>query len=184
MKWAYYASGFREKRGELSGTRETAMKVQRRFQSADCTVRYVEWDDNPKGYARDLATHWEEGDVLIVSGYSWGCGNWVKKFLTELFKLNPSIEVSYLVLADPVVRSCNPLFRWLAISPWGTIKLPGNINRKHSFFQRQNEPNASAITIGGKKVEHDTELKVKHTHMDNHPRVIGKLLGAAQVYLG
>lgn len=182
MNWAYYASGFREDRGEHTGTKENAHRVRDLYQ-AQAVVAYVEWDDNPEGHAQSLAAQWTSGDTLIVTGYSWGCGNWIKKFLWELHRLNPTIIVDHLLLVDPVVRSRWPWMRWLAVSPWGTINLPENVEEAFVFFQRVNEPNASVVQLGGRVVTPHKELFVPHTKIDNHLAVRTKVLQVAEKYL-
>jgi len=111
MKFAYFASGFREKRGNLTGTKKNSRLVRDKYQSSDCAVIYVEWNDDPEEYAKDLAAQWSEGDVVTVTGYSWGAGNWARKFLWALWKANPAIEVQSLFFVDPVVRSKWPWMR-------------------------------------------------------------------------
>ena len=89
MKWAIYASGFREERGKHTGTKTNAHQVEMLHQTGECRVRYVEWNDDPEGYARSIADQWTLGDTIILTGYSWGAGNWVKKFLWTLYGINP-----------------------------------------------------------------------------------------------
>jgi len=185
MKWALYASGFREDRGEHTGTKSNAHRVRDLYQSSDCCVIYVEWKNDPKGYAQSIASQWEAGDVLTVMGYSWGAGNWVKKFLWALYKANPSIKVSHVLLVDPVVRSPWPWMRWLAVSPWGTIKLPDNVKLICGVRQELNEPNCSKIEVGGiSGIEEVFEvLPYEHTKIDNAKEVTDRVLEIARRYL-
>ena len=89
MKWAIYASGFREDRGEHTGTKANAHQVRDLHQTSETCVLYVEWDDDPEGYARSIADQWTMGDTILVTGYSsdpggffllWGDGklSWMK----------------------------------------------------------------------------------------------------------
>lgn len=185
MKWAIYASGFREDRGEQTGTKSNAHAVRDKYQSSECSVRYVEWKDDPEGYARSIADQWTLGDTLIVMGYSWGAGNWVKKFLWTLYEVNPLIKATHVLLVDPVVRSRWPWMRWLAVSKWGTIKLPPNSSIISGFRQEQNEPNCSKVSVG------DTvdvswrfhKLDYTHTEIDNAPEVTEKIRDIARRFL-
>lgn len=183
MKFSYFASGFREDRGSHTGTRLNFEEVRGLYQSGDCGVIYCEWHDDPKGHARELASQWVPGDVVTLCGYSWGCGNWVKKFLCELWKLRPIITVDHLIMVDPVVRSRWPWMRWLAVSDWGEISLPANVRKSHIFYQRENEPNASNVRIGSLIKRPDQRLFVTHTKIDNAPEVTAKVLSVAAEYL-
>ena len=183
MKWAFYASGFRESRGKHTGTKANARAVRDVYQSNDCCVIYVEWNDEPKKYARDVASQWEAGDTLIVTGYSWGAGNWVKKFLWELWKQNPDIVVSHLTLVDPVVRMRFPLLRWFAITDWGTISYPENAQKAVVFYQRVDEPNASKLAWEGGITASYSKLDYPHTKIDNAPEVTELVLRVARDYL-
>ena len=182
-KYAYFASGFREQRGEHTGTKANANDIRAKYQSRDCTVIYCEYDDAPKQYALDLASQWNDGDTLLVCGYSWGCGNWIRKFLWELYKVNPLIVVNYLTLVDPVVYTRLFSFRWMAITNWGTIKLPANIEKCFVFYQRVDEPNASKLKFEGNPMPAYSELDYPHTKIDNAPEVTDHLHSVAAHWL-
>jgi hypothetical protein len=185
MKYAYYASGFREQRGSHTGIKTNQRLVLEKYQSSDCCVIYVEWDDDPKQYAKDLAGRWSRGDTLILTGYSWGCGNWIKKFLWALWKADPTIVADHVLLIDPVVRSAWPWMRWTAISSFGTINLPPNMDDMDGFRQEQNEPNASAITVGDVRFgrKHFPKLPYKHTQIDNCEPVAHVIMANAARFL-
>jgi hypothetical protein len=185
MKWAIYASGFREERGKHTGTKTNAHQVEMLHQTGECRVRYVEWNDDPEGYARSIADQWTLGDTIILTGYSWGAGNWVKKFLWTLYGINPRARVAHVLLIDPVVRSPWPWMRWLAVSPWGTIQLPPNIGIISGFKQRINEPNCSKVRIDHKAdvSERFIELPYTHTKIDNASEVTAKILDTADRHL-
>ena len=176
MKWAYYISGFKEHRGKINGTRSIQEEIRDKYQSSDICVFYNEWNDDPKKYARYLANQWQGGDTLLLHGYSWGCGNWVLKFLRELYRINPEIYADSVTLVDPVVRSRLMLFRWFGITDLGRIILPPNIHKLMVFYQRNNEPNASKIRIYGcknsdidfKKLKEPVEAKVYQSRSSGH----------------
>lgn len=183
MKWSFYASGFREKRGKHTGTKSNAHKVRDEHQET-AIVRYVEWNDNPKGYALDLASRWTEGDTVTVEGYSWGCGNWIHKFLWTLFKANPAIRIHHLTLVDPVVHTRWWSLRWFAVTDWGKITLPDNISDDVVvFYQRVDEPNASKLIFKGKVIAKHFELNFPHTKIDNAKAVTDMTLEVADRYL-
>lgn len=171
MNWMYFASGFRESRGATSGTKEIFKEVRKMYQGSGCCVIYNEYNDKPKKWAEDLASQWEEGDKLIVYGYSWGAGRWVRKFLWRLYKLNPEIRVNHLILVDPVYYSKWPWMRWRAIGDWATIRLPGNVFKPTVFYQRIDEPNASKIKIDGDSQPQWLMLDYPHTEIDDSPEV-------------
>ena len=185
MKWAIYASGYREDRGEHTGTKTNAHQVRDLHQTSECCVIYVEYNEDPEGYARSIADQWTIGDTIIVTGYSWGAGNWVKKFLWTLYGVNPHIRVSHVLLVDPVVRSPWPWMRWLAVTPWGTIKLPPNFGIISGFRQKEDEPNCSKVSInGGPNIaQRFTLLTYEHTQIDNSSEVTAKILDIADSYL-
>jgi len=183
MKYAYYASGFREKRGNLTGTKKNSRLVRDAHPCA--RVTYVEWNDDPKEYARDLAEKWKAGDTVIAQGYSWGAGNWLHKFLGELWKVNPLITVDHVLFVDPVVRSKWFWMRWLALTDKGTITFPDNITRWSGVRQDLCEPNASNLRIGEVDVPR-TELHplhCDHYEIDNHTAVRNITLQIAKQYL-
>lgn len=182
MKWAFYASGYREKRGKHTGTKANAHAVREKFQQT-AVVRYVEWNDDPKGYALDLASRWKEGDTVTVEGYSWGCGHWIRKFLWALYKANPRIFIQHLTLIDPVVHTRWWSLRWFAITDWGKIRFPSNICRAFVFFQKQDEPNASRLVFeGGIKAVYSL-LEYEHTLIDNAPEVTEMTFSVAERWL-
>jgi|19_taG_2_1085344.scaffolds.fasta_scaffold01105_10 hypothetical protein len=183
MKYAYYASGFREKRGNRTGTKLNARIVRDSHPLA--RVTYVEWNDDPKEYARDLADMWTHGDTVIAQGYSWGAGNWLHKFLWELFRLNPLIKLDHVFFIDPVVRSKWPWMRWLAVTDHGTIDLPDNIVKWHGVRQDLNEPNASNLRIGAVEIPRTKLLPLHciHSEIDNHKNVRNITLEIANKYL-
>jgi len=183
MKYAYYASGFREKRGNLTGTKKNSRLIRENYPHAQ--INYVEWDDDPKEYARDLAEKWKQDDTVILMGYSWGCGNWLHKFLWELWRLSPHIFIDHVFFVDPVVRSKWFWMRWLAITDHGTIDLPNNIAQWQGVRQDLNEPNASNLRIGGKAVPRTDlhPLHCKHSDIDNHPSVRNIVLQIAKQHL-
>ena len=183
MKWAFYASGFREKRGKHTGTKSNAYAVRDIYQSNDCAVIYCEYDDDPKGRARDVASQWKMGDTITVEGYSWGCGYWIRKFLWELQKRQPMARVQHLTLVDPVVYTRLFCLRWFAVSDWGTIKLPHNVVTCQVFYQREDEPNASALTFANGLNAAYSELEYKHTQIDNASEVTDMTLKVANCYL-
>lgn len=183
MKWSFYASGFREKRGAQTGTKANARKARDLYQSSDCAVIYCEYDDDPEEYAKDVAAQWQEGDTIIVEGYSWGCGNWVRKFSWSLFKAQPEARIQHLTLVDPVVHTKLFSLRWFAITDWGKIKFPPNIRNAFVFYQRIDEPNASKLVFGSPLSAAYSQLEYKHTKIDNAPEVTNMTLAVAEKYL-
>ena len=171
MNWVYFASGFRESRGTTSGTKELFRAIRDEYQSEYCCIFYNEYNDEPKKWAQDLASQWQDGDNLVVYGYSWGAGRWVRKFLWELYRLNPKIKVNHLILIDPVYYSKWPWMRWRAIGDWAVIKLPDNILNSRVFYQRIDEPNASRVKIAGGLQPNWSMLDYPHTKIDDSPEV-------------
>lgn len=181
MKWAYYISGFKEHRGNTNGTRTIQEKVRGIYQSNDVCVRYNEWNDEPKKYARYLVSQWQEGDTLLLHGYSWGCGNWVVKFLKELYWINPEIYANSVTLVDPVLRSRLVSLRWLAITDWGKIVLPPNFDQLMVFYQRNNEPNASKIRIDGCQ---NSDINFKKLKSPTKAKIFKSRSSARRIWLG
>lgn len=178
MNWIYFASGFRESRAKESGTKSTFEAVRSKHQSQDCCVIYNEYNDEPKKWASDLASQWQDGDKLIVYGYSWGAGRWVRKFLWELYRLNPGIKVNHLILVDPVYYSRFFVLRWMAVGDWAKIKLPRIVNKCTVFYQRIDEPNASRIEIAGGLKPQWSLLNYPHTQIDDSLEVRQFVLSA------
>lgn len=183
MKWAFYASGYREKRGKHTGTKSNAYDVRDIYQTNECAVIYCEYNDDPIGRARDVASQWKPGDTITVEGYSWGCGLWTRKFLWELWKCQPLARVNHLTLVDPVVRTWLFFLRWFAVTDWGTIKFPANIDACQVFFQREDEPNASTLEFEGGITASYSQLEYEHTKIDNAEEVTAMTLKVAERWL-
>ena len=183
MKYAFFASGFRESRGKHTGTKSNAYLVRDEYQSSECTVRYVEYDDDPKKYAQDLASQWEDGDTVTLTGYSWGAGNWCRKFLWSLYRINPDIKVQHLHLIDPVVYV--KFFWWLTITDMGWISIPRSVQNLSLQYQTENEPNASQIKVtNDTRVLLEQQLPYPHTKIDNADEVTEVVLNVAERFLG
>lgn len=163
--WAILFSGFGQRVG-LSGV-DSIYRDCRRKASATSEVLLQYWSDDPEALADRIVRHSPTSgpEGIVIAGYSWGGQTAIN--LCESLR-DRGLKVTELVLCDPVARS--PLwFRWWrALLPNRTIRVPGNVTRVWSCYQRANLPQGHRV-IGepGQDVIERELFGVRHEHMDD-----------------
>lgn len=108
--------------------------------------------------------------TVYVYAYSWGCGHGAVALANALNKRG--IQIPKMVLCDPVFYSWWRVYRGMfhaSLNP--PIVLPANVWAVHSFFQRQNTPQGTAIVLKNKVgINNDpVELHCNHHYADDDP---------------
>jgi hypothetical protein len=126
------------------------------------------WKENPRSYAKFVAAHWNKGDKIIISGYSYGGGWFTRLFLETLYKRRPDVEVDLVVLCDPVYRHPFILMRFLALFKQN-YKFSFPVKKLIHLVQNQDRVGGDILTVlhTATEVIGPIELNYPHVKMDN-----------------
>lgn len=170
MNYVFVVSGFTQKRNNIFDNGSHAVhEALLCLQSPECSVRLVQWKEDPRGHARRVAATTSQSDVIAVSGYSYGGGWWFRVFSEELAKLGRTVDVA--VLCDPQLRRPIPILNIPALIPGVQQQIPigSNVHSIGYFYQTQNRPGNNRLKLLSSTTQllFEKELPMVHSLIDN-----------------
>lgn len=169
-QWHIVIGGFLQHEGKPTGMVALWRRLQARHAAPGVCIELRCWHDHWSELAELI---WrvqpeDEPPVVKVYAYSWGAGFGAMQLARELARRG--VPIAWMVLSDPVYRSPCVLFRWLALTPWRTIRVPPNVRAVRWFRQRLSLPAGHDLVAMQKErtaIAPAVWAEVSHAYMDD-----------------
>jgi pimeloyl-ACP methyl ester carboxylesterase len=169
-RWHIVIGGFRQTEGKPTGMVRLWHRLHELHAQPGVCVELRSWNDNWRELAELIWRVQPEDEPVVIKvyAYSWGAGWGAMRLARELSRRG--VNVSWMVLSDPVYRSPWIITRWLALVPWRSILVPPNVRVVHWFRQRVSLPSGHALRPQRKErtvISPAVWADVSHLYMDD-----------------
>ena len=167
-RWHIVISGFMQTEGKPTGMVKL-WRIMRLFTHPSVGVEIRSWCSNWSDMAELIWRCQPDSGAVDVRIYAYSWGGFSAMLLAKELG-ERGIDVSAMVLSDPVYRHWYRLGWWRAFVPWRRIVVPPNVRRVWWFRQRENFPRAHGLVAKSKErtlIYEPVLLERFHEYMDD-----------------